>query len=153
MKNWLVTIAVIVIMLLAVRIIFKTENEIEREMQSFVHNLNYNFTAKVDSVIILKKGGGYLICKITSGKWNESIEDSLNQHLTNFKRIRFLHFKSKDKFLIVSGQVKKLRPMDSIVINSSQDKFHIFRDGQNILKTKVSLSTRHKVSFAFWIKD
>jgi hypothetical protein len=60
MKNWLVTIAVIVIMLLAVRIIFKTENEIESEMQSYVHNLNYFFTAKVDSVITLKKGGGYL---------------------------------------------------------------------------------------------
>ncbi len=137
-------------MLLSARIIFKTENEIENEIQTYVHNLNYDFTGKVDSVILLPKGGGYLICKITSGRCNESTEDSLNQHLTNFKRIRFLHFKPKDKFLIViSGQVE-LRPRDSIAINSNEDKFHIFRNGQNILKEKISHSIHHKESFAFW---
>jgi len=151
MKNWIVVICVL--MLLAVRAIFKTENEIESEIQFYVHNLNYNFTAKVDSVILLKKGGGYLICKITSGRCNESTEDSLNHHLINFKRIRFLHFKPSGQFLIVTGQPDKLRPRDSIVINSEEDKFHIFRNGLNILKTKISLCTRHKVSFAFWIKD
>lgn len=86
MKNWIVILSALVLMLLTSRAIFKTENEIESEMQSYVHNLNYDFIAKIDSVILLKKGGGYLICQITSGKCNESTEDSLNQHLTNFKK-------------------------------------------------------------------
>jgi len=140
-------------MLLVARAVFKTENEIESEVQSYVHNLNYDFTAKIDSIILLKKGGAYLICQITSGRCNESTEDSLNHHLINFKRIRFLHFKPNGQFLIVSGHTDRLKPRDSIVINSEEDKFHIFRNGQNILKSKISLSTRHKVSFAFWIKD
>src|SRR5882672_9976406 len=117
MKNWKVIIFVITLVFLIARIILKTENEIESEMQSYVHNLNYDFTAKVDSVILLKKGGSYLICKITSGRCNESTEDRLNRHLINFKRIRFLHFKPNGQFLIVSGQTDKLKPRDSIVIN------------------------------------
>ena len=153
MKQWIgVGVAAILLLAVAGRNVYEVFAGIDREIQSYVSNLNYDFKARVDSVVSLKKGGGYLICKITSGRCSRSREDSLNEHLTNFKRIRFLHFRSDDQFLIMVGG-KKFRAGDSIVVNSQEDKFQVYRSGENILNAKISQSTRHKVSFAFWIKD
>jgi hypothetical protein len=153
MKRWIIIGVVIVLLAAAGRNIYAIFDGIDQEKLSYVSKLNYDFTARVDSVVQLKKGGGYLICKMTTGRWNTSTEDSLNRHLVNFKRIRFLHFRSDDKFLIIIGGVNKFKPLDSIVVNSSKDQFRIYRNSEKILNAKISLSTRHKVSFAFWIKD
>jgi len=51
------------------------------------------------------------------------------------------------------AEANKFRPTDSILVNSVEDKFRIYRNSANILNTRVSRSTRHKVSFAFWVKD
>lgn len=153
MKRWLTITAIILLLAASIRHIYHVFAGIDDEMQSYVSNLNYHFTATVDSVIQLKKGGGYLICKIIGGKYRKETEDSLNRHLVNFKRIRFLHFKANDKVLLIVGGINKFKPTDSVVVNSGEDKFRIYRGTEIILNAKVSLSTRHKVSFAFWIKD
>ena len=69
-------------------------------MQSYVHNLNYKFTAKIYLIILVssKKGTGLLVCRITSGICKRFVEDSLNHHLINYKRIRFLNFKLNGQF-------------------------------------------------------
>ena len=155
MKRWMIISVVLILVAFATtRLLLRTENEIDAEMQFYVHNLQYDFTAKVDSIILLnEKGVGFLVCEITGGKCNRVIEDSLNQHLTNYKRIRFLHFKEKDQFQIFVGGVSKYKPMDSIRVNSTEDKFSIYRDGQNVLESHVSHATTHKVYFAFWLQD
>ena len=146
-------IAVILMLFLTSRTLLKTGNEIDHEMRSYVHNLNYDFTAKVDSIILVssKKGTGLLVCEITSGKCNKFVEDSLNQHLTNYKWIRFLNFKPNGQFQIFLGGISKYQSNDSIIVNSNEDKFDIFRNEEGILESKVSLSTTQKVYFAFWL--
>jgi len=154
-RSIVIGIIVILMLFLASRILLKTGNEIDHEMQSYVHNLSYDFTAKVDSIILVnsKKGTGILVCKITSGVCNRLVEDSLNQHLMNYKRIRFLNFKPNGQFQIFLGGISKYQPNDSIIVNSNEDKFNIFRSEEVILKSKVSHSTTQKVYFAFWLQD
>lgn len=154
-RRIVISIAVVLLVLATARVLFKTGNEIDDEMQAYVHNLHYNFTAKVDSIVLVnsKKGIGLLTCHITSGECDRAVEDSLNQHLTNYKRIRFLNFKPNGQFQIFLGGVSKYQPNDSITVNSNEDQFNIFRDGEAILKSKVSLGTTHKVYFAFWLND
>jgi len=154
-RSIVIGLVVILISFLASRILLKTGNEIDHEMQSYVHNLSYDFTAKVDSIILVssKKGTGLLVCKIAGGICNRFVEDSLNHHLINYKRIRFLNFKTNGQFQIFLGGISKYQPNDSIVVNSSADEFNIFRRGEVILKSEVSHSTVHKVYFAFWLQD
>ncbi len=154
-RSIVIGIIVILMLFLASRILLKTGNEIDHEMQSYVHNLSYDFTAKVDSIILVnsKKGTGILVCKITSGICNRFVEDSLNQHLMNYKRIRFLNFKPNGQFQIFLGGISKYQPNDSIIVNSNEDKFNIFRSEEVILKSEVSHSTTQKVYFAFWLQD
>jgi hypothetical protein len=154
-RSIVIGIAAILMLFLAIRIFLKTRNEIDHEMQAYVHNLSYDFTAKVDSIIFVssKKGTGLLVCEITSGKCNRFVEDSLNQHLTNYKWIRFLTFKPNGQFQIFLGGITKYQLNDSIIVNSNEDKFDIFRSEEVILKSEVSHSTTQKVYFAFWLPD
>ena len=154
-RSIVIGIAAILMLFLAIRIFLKTGNEIDHEMQAYVRNLSYDFTAKVDSIILVngKKGTGLLVCKITSGICNRFVEDSLNQHLINYKRIRFLNFKPNGQFQLFLGGISKYQPNDSIIVNSNEDKFSIFRREEVILKSEVSHATTHKVYFAFWLQD
>ncbi|HET6539416.1 MAG TPA: hypothetical protein VFG46_02975 [Chryseolinea sp.] len=154
-RSIVIGIVVILMLFLASRILLNTGNEIDHEMQSYVNNLNYDFTAKVDSIILVnsKKGTGFLVCKITSGICNRFVEDSLNHHLINYKRIRFLNFKPNDQFQVFLGGISKYQPNDSITVNSKEDKFNIFRREEVLLKSEVSHSTTQKVYFAFWLRD
>jgi len=52
-RSIVIGIIVILMLFLASRILLKTGNEIDHEMQSYVHNLSYDFTAKVDSIILV----------------------------------------------------------------------------------------------------
>jgi len=154
-RSIVIGLVLILMLFLASRLLLKAGNEIDHEMQSYVHNLNYEFTAKVDSIVLVssKKGTGLLVCKITGGICNRFVEDSLNHHLINYKRIRFLNFKPNGQFQIFLGGISKFQPNDSIVVNSNEDKFNIFRREEVILKSEVSHATTHKVYFAFWLQD
>lgn len=154
-RSIIISIAAILMLLATARIFLKTENKIESEMQSYVRNLHYDFSATIDSVILVheKKGVGFVVGNVTNGNCNRSVEDSLNRHLTNYKRIRFLHFQTDGRFRIFLGRISRYKPGDSIVVNSNEDKFTILRNGDALLETEVSHATTHKVSFAFWLND
>ncbi|MGC4022222.1 MAG: hypothetical protein QM734_09890 [Cyclobacteriaceae bacterium] len=154
MKQWIVVgIGAVLFLAAAGNYVYDVFNDIDNENQAYVSNLNYDFTARIYSVVSLKKGGGYLICQIIRGRCNRSTEDSLNRHLKNFKRIRFLFFNSDDQFVIVNGSADKYQQYDSIYVNSKEDRLDFFTNGEKALTNKITHSTRHKVSFAFWIKD
>ncbi len=155
MKRPVIIGIAVLILFMTVRILFKTGNEIDGEMQSYVHHLNYDFTAKVDSIILLnaKKDIGFIVCEITGGKYNRFVEDSLNQHLLNYKRIRFLNLKPNGQFSLFLGGISRYQPNDSIIVKSDADTFQIFRGGEVILVSNVSRATTHKVLFAFWLHD
>ena len=155
MKRLIIIAAIALLLFLIARITFKTMNEVDDEMKYYVRNLHYNFSARVDSIEILnpKRKHGFLVCNLTRGKLNEITEDSLNRHLINYKRIRFIFFQSNGQFKIFLWNLSKFESGDSIAANSDRDEFKIFRNREEILKSKITQSTLHKVNFAFWLRD
>jgi hypothetical protein len=156
MKRSVIIISIfLLILLLAGRTLLKTGQELDNEMEEYIHNLNYVFAAKIDSIVLLnsEKDLGLIVCRITDGSYNKFVEDSLNQHLVNYKRIRFLSFNQNGQILKYMANVSKYKPNDSIRINSNEDKYYIFRDRKVIFERAMSESTVHKVYFAFWLHD
>jgi hypothetical protein len=137
-----------------IRILFSISNDLDDEMDLYVHNLNYVFNAKLDSIILSNnRGGGYLFFSKTNGVYNKFVEDSLNRHLVNYKRIRIFSFTPSDQIKLFIGDVNKYLKDDSLSVNSNNDRLEIFRDGKSILKSKVSKNGYYKVYFAFWLAD
>jgi hypothetical protein len=156
MSRSLITGLVVMLILLAmVGASLKTEKDLDGEMLSYVNNLHYDFSAELDSVVTTnsKKGLGFLVFKIKEGRCDTTIEDRLNQHLINYKRIRFLYFKPGNKAKIFISRISRYQPHDIILVNSDQDKFQILRNERVILDSRVSLATVYKVYFAFWLPD
>jgi hypothetical protein len=156
MKRLIIIVAIALLFLGAIRAWLRTQNDLDDEMESYVKNLHYKFSARVDSIEILnaKRQRGFLICHLTKGKLNEITEDSLNRHLVNYKRIRFLRLFPNGQFKILFlGGIFKYQPSDSVVVNSNLDEFKIFRNDEIILDSHVSQSLLYKVYFAFWLHD
>ena len=155
MKRFIIIAAIVLLLFGAIRAFLNTKNAVDDEMRYYVQNLHYNFSARVDSIEILnaKRQRGFLVCDLIKGKCNGSVEDSLNHHLVNYKRIRFLFFYPNGQFKILRDGIFKYQSGDRVAVNSDRDEFKIFRDGDVIWKSKITQSTIHKVSFAFWIRD
>ena len=82
MKGRIVISVVAAILILSTtRLLLKTQSEFEDERQSYVRSLNYQFSARVDSMIVLNKnnGRGFLVCKIIDTQLSSEVEDSLNR--------------------------------------------------------------------------
>jgi len=151
-----INIVVAALLILAfVRLLLKTENEFEGERQAYVRNLNYNFSSKIDSIIVVsrKNGRGFLVCELTNGKLTGVLEDSLNQHLKNHEWMRFLFFNSEGHAQIFLENIFNYHVGDSVYINSSTDKLNVYRDEKPIFESSVSRATKQKVSWASWLKN
>lgn len=155
MKRVGIIVSILLLVLLIGRAVMNTGGELDNEIEEYVRNLNYDFSAKIDSIVVTndEKDLGVLVCRITNGTYNKFVEDSLNRHLINYKRIRFLSFDQDGRFRKFLPDISKYRPNDSIVVSSKEDKYYIFRNSKTIFERKMSQSTSHKVYFAFWLPD
>jgi hypothetical protein len=93
-RSIIVVMAAVLLVLAIVRLLLKTEDEFEDERQSYIRSLNYNFSAKIDSIVVVssRNGRGFLVCELTDGKLTGHLEDSLNERLKNHEWMRFLFF-------------------------------------------------------------
>jgi hypothetical protein len=127
------------LLFLMVRMVFVLigrRNDSERE---FVSMLNYNLSARVDSVGIFNKNApvGFLYVVITRGSI-ETKEKKLARKLKHGRDIRFLVPSDSGRYSIFSRQIHDYRVGDSLVINSSEDRFELFRDGKRINELAIS---------------
>ena len=150
----IITVAAVLLILGTVRLMLKTKDEFEDERQSYIRSLHYNFSAKVDSLVVVssKNRRGFLVCELTEGKLTSLLEDSLNQHLKYHEWIRFLFFNSHGQAQIFLEDIFNYNVGDSVFVNSNTDIFNVYRNEKRILKSSVSRATIHKVSWESWLK-
>jgi len=153
-RSIIIVLSAVLIISATVRLLVKTEGEFEGERQSYIRNLKYDFSAKVDSIVVVnsKKGRGFLVCQLTDVKLTRLLEDSLNQRLKNHEWVRFLFFNSKGQAQIFLKEIFNYNVGDSICVNSNTDKFYVYRNGKPISESSVSRATIYKVSWASWLK-
>ena len=154
-RSIIIVLAAVLLILATVRLLVKTEGKFKDERQSYVGSLKYDFSAKVDSIILVnsKKGRGFLVCELTDGKLTGLLEDSLNQRLKNHEWMRFLFFNSKGQAQIFLKDIFNYNVGDSICVNSNTDKFYVYRNEKPIAESSVSRATIYKVSWASWLKN
>ena len=154
-RSIIVVLAAVLLILATVRLLLKTEGEFKGERQSYIHSLKYNFSAKVDSIVVVnsKNGRGFLVCELTNGNLTRLLEDSLNQRLKNHEWIRFLFFNSNGQAQIFLKDIFNYNVGDSICVNSNTDKFYVYRNEKPISESSVSRATIYKVSWASWLKN
>jgi hypothetical protein len=154
-RSIIIVVAAALLISATVRLLLKTEDEFEGERQSYVRSLNYNFSSKVDSIIVVsrKNGRGFLVCELTNGKLTRVLEDSLNQNLENHEWMRFLVFNPEGHAQIFLEDIFNYHVGDSVCVNSSTDKFDVYRNEKPIFESSVSRATMYKVSWASWLKN
>jgi len=124
---------------LVVRMFFVLVGRQDDVQREFVSMLNYDLSARVDSVGIFNKNApvGFLYVVITRGTM-ESKEKKLARKLKHGRDLRFLVPSDSGRYSIFSRQIHDYKIGDSLVINSSQDKFQLFRGGERINELVIS---------------
>lgn len=154
MKKWTLIATIILFAALLARLVIRTDNAVDNDVHNYIKGLNYKFTARVDSVVVINesKGVGFLFCSVTFGRFDPSVENILGTHLKEHRRLR-VAFPTENGFKVFLGGIKKFAPADSVIVDSDIDRFAVFRGSDSIWESKVSNTTVGKVSFAFWIPD
>ena len=155
MRKWIVIAIAALFIAAIIRLILSTQTALDDDVQAYVSGLNYKFIARVDSASVTneRKGVGFLYCKVISGSFNPAIEEQLATKLKEHKRLRFAFPTGDSSFKVFLGGIKRFKSFDSVVVDSEKDRFEVYRGEESVWKSKISNTTVHKVSFAFWLPD
>ena len=134
-----IIVGALILALLVFRLIYLKIRNSENELTWYRENLHYNFYARIDTTTVLsERGNGFFICYVVSGKFNPEVEDSLNRHLKHHERIRFVRFTDDKRLKFYSGVAQLYQKGDSMVVNSDDDIYRIYRGRELLRENKVS---------------
>jgi hypothetical protein len=140
MKTTLLIVGILIMCALTVRVLYVKLNGGMTERRWYTSHLHYNFSFRVDSVHMLRDnvGLGKIDCTITRGNPSESVEDSLNHHLSHHTSLQFLLPGDGLQRAFISMGAEYLKPGDSISVNSFQDIIQVYRQGKRIYENELS---------------
>lgn len=130
---WKVIIAVFILGLLVLRLGYKAfdkAREREEERRWYVENLQYDFTAIVDTVIMrdgATVGFGNVIGEVIKGSYNPDIEDSLNDQLKLFSSLRLNTSKKSHRIRFHFRDAGSYAAGDTFQIMSAKDQILFLR--------------------------
>jgi hypothetical protein len=138
-------IGVILVGLLVFRLIFKQKKKFDRfdeEREWYVKNLNYDFSAKVDTVALDHPNQNYspgmVVCILTRGDLNYRTEDSLKRKLEHHKRLRFNEMKESGYIRFVMPSANRFVQGDCVVVNSDSNRLEFYREKARFYKADLS---------------
>lgn len=139
-KNLLLVAGILIVLMLAFRLAYVKMNGGMTERRWYTSQLHYDFSARVDSVIMLRGnvGLGKIVCSLTRGNPNPALEDSLNRHLTHHKTLRLLLPATSNKVEFIFMGAERLAPGDSVIVNSKGDGIRFFRSGTLVYINELS---------------
>jgi hypothetical protein len=149
-------IGVVLVGLLVFRLIFKQKKKFDRfseEREWYAKNLNYDFSAVVDTVALDHPGQNYsqgmVVCKVTRGDINCHTEDSLKRKLEHHKRLRFNEMKRPGYVRFVMPAANRFVTGDSLVVNSDSNRLEFYREQKRFYHAALSelLTAKMDVNF------
>jgi hypothetical protein len=133
MKRWLIILTTSVIFLfLVARLVIKGYSDGEDERRWYIQQLGFEFSGRVDTVIMKTKYQGLIVFHVTDGNVDKAREDRLNEQLVHNHRIRFLTFRQKDQIQFSSKIAYQYLPGDSVCVNTQQNQVVMYRKGKRI---------------------
>jgi hypothetical protein len=142
-KKIYIFVGIAIAALLLTRLGFKFNNrlkEFEHERQWYAQRLNYNFSAAVDTIVFLEGdvGLGRLLCTLTKGAIDNTVENDLNKKLKHFRKLRFNEDYHHGIVKFIMPGAERYLKNDSVVVNSMINDIRIFRKGKQIYADKLS---------------
>jgi hypothetical protein len=140
MKRTTITVtAVGIVLLLTVRMFFVLVNRSDEKKEEFVSKLNYDLSARVDSVGLFSKqtSVGFIYLVVTRGV-AETDEKKVNRTFKANPRFRFLMHLDDGRVEIFSRQAREYQIGDSLGISSDDDLITHFRAGSKVDEYKIS---------------
>jgi hypothetical protein len=133
---------IVVMLLLAGNLILKFITRIrafETERQWYVDHLHYNFSSSIDSLVFIKGsvGLGKVMCSITRGRIDHSVETELNRSLKHHSTLRFNETTTPGKLQFTLPGAERFLRNDSVVVNSAINAFRVYRNGKEIYTDKL----------------
>jgi hypothetical protein len=140
MKRTLLILAGIglVCFLLVVRLFWKQKSGMEEEREWFAKTLRYEFSARVDSVMMYNENSGKLWCRITSGNPQTDREDSLKRLFKEHDMLYLIFRQSGDSIIFIFPNAKLVANGDSVRVSSEENRIQFFRNKQQVTTDHLS---------------
>lgn len=138
MNKWIV-LATTALLLLAVRAVYKHIQGVRSEKVWYINQLNYQFSAHVDSVAIFPTDNrGLVYLHLTGGDVESSTEAAVNRKLKYNDRLRFIHHIDDHKLWFFTGEINKYNSGDSIHVNTDENKIMVYRNGGFFTESEIA---------------
>lgn len=143
MKKTLIIIgSIIFIILLGINGVRMQIRQSESEVDSYISNLGFQFSATIDSVRPAARNFGIVIFHITDGAIDSVRENEIGKSLKHHDKIRFLRYKTTSVVKMLSHELNLYKPGDSIQVDTDKNLIRIFRDGKVSKESTVKNSMR-----------
>ena len=139
MKKKLVWIVLIVILVLLItRSVTNHVDNVREERQWYIHELAFEFSAAVDSVV----PPGKVLFHVTAGNLDRSKEKRIGENLRHNGMLDlFLYWPHDQTELMIKG-AEQLHPGDSIYLNSVKNIVRIYRNKELLIESDLLNSLR-----------
>ena len=138
-RRTIIFLSIAVLLALVVRFFFLHAEGVKKERRWYVEQLNFEFSAKVDSLLHFRKDRGLLFLQITDGEVSKSRERKLNTQLKYNGNLRFMLF-VRNKTAIHTTDAGKYVAGDSIRIITRENRIKIYRDKILVSEAEIAKS-------------
>jgi len=139
-KGLIIFLSIALLFFLVIRSFFLHSDRVKKEKLWYVKHLNFEFSARIDSVHVFRKSSGILFFTITEGEINRSVERHLNRKLKYNSNLRCILDRPNGKLAIGSAEAKKYEVGDSIRVVTEQDVIKIYRNGTFVSEAEIAKS-------------
>jgi c-di-AMP phosphodiesterase-like protein len=144
-RNLIIIGSVVVVILLIIRMIVLQINRQDDRRKEYVSKLNYDFSARVDSVALFNPNApvGFICFEVTTDSIAYRERRIARSMFGNSRRARFLDPVKENRFQMFSKDAKLYKVGDSLYVNSTEDKMRLFHDQQLVREFTISKEIRN----------
>jgi hypothetical protein len=120
----------LLMLLLLLRALFHQRSSGSDERKWFVKALHYEFSARVDSVLMFNQNSGRLRCLLTTGDPQVDREDSLKRLFKHHEMLYLIFKRSADSItFVLPNHANLVAKGDSVRVSSRENRIQFFRAG------------------------
>lgn len=130
----------LVFILLVVRLFVVEKDTAKAEQEWFARELEYEFSAVVDSIRMFNGASGHLRARIMAGDPKIYREDSLKRHFKKHDMMYLIFKNSSDTIMFILPFANQVQKGDSIRFSSTENRIEVFRNHQSVFHHPLSES-------------
>ena len=143
-RTLIIGASIAVVILLIIRMVFVISGRQDKKREQFVSKLNYNFSARVDSVALFNPRAPVGMIYITP--FSDTLVNKEKRIARSmgpeFRGARFFDVYRKSRFSMFSKDAKLYTVGDSLYVNTSDNKMILFHESKLVREFTISEEIR-----------